>query len=244
MDGTKFESRLSALLASVWRRRLASGRELDSGERNISVLFADIRGFTTFSEGREPAEIFSAVNRYAQKVSKVVRQHGGRIVEFSGDGIMAVFGAPKEVRHKERAAVASGRMIVAAMNTDGALAHRLEDGPLPVGVGIATGTDFVGNIRVGDRAVWTAIGNTSNLAARLQCLSRDLDAAIVIDRATRDASEDAAAGFECHENVQIRGRRNTEDVYILPLACLDRRPLVTERSLSEATPRGFAEALA
>jgi class 3 adenylate cyclase len=78
---------------------------------------------------------------------------------------------------------------------------------LAVGVGVATGEAFVGNIQAVDRMIWTAIGNTVNLAARLESLTRDLDASLVIDAATRERAQPAAADFEKHPNVTIRGSR-------------------------------------
>ncbi len=139
--------------------------------------------------------------------------------------------APRELAHKERAAVEAGREIVAAV---GAL--RIEPAPqgreaaaqrvegershgagLSVGVGIATGEAFVGNIQAVDRMIWSAIGNTTNLAARLQSLTRDLDAALLIDHATWERAQPAAAGFEKRPDVPIRGRRATQDVYVLPM---------------------------
>ena len=95
-----------------------------------------------------------------------------------------------------------------------------QDAParLVVGIGVATGRAFVGNVQAVDRSIWTAIGDTVNLAARLQALSRDLGAAIVIDSTTWSRLEaDARARFVCHEGVHIRGRRQREDVYVVPL---------------------------
>jgi class 3 adenylate cyclase len=197
--------------------RVVSGQGLEAGECEISVLFVDIRGYTTYSEGRTAEEIFSTVNRYTETVSRVVRQHGGTIVEFNGDGMMTVFGAPEPLAEKERAAVEAGREIVAAVRSLALGGERLESRLLEVGVGVATGKAFVGNIQSVDRLIWSAIGNTTNLAARLQSLTRDLDAAMVIDAATWTAAGDAKADFERHEQTPIRGRRQTEDVYVLPL---------------------------
>jgi adenylate cyclase len=86
---------------------------------------------------------------------------------------------------------------------------------LSVGVGIATGAAFVGNIQAVDRMIWTAIGNTTNLAARLQSLTRTLNASLVIDHATWERAQPAAAGFERRPDVPIRGRRQTQDLYVL-----------------------------
>lgn len=208
---------LRRYVPGVVAARLESGSELEAAEREISVLFVDIRGYTTYSEGQTAEEIFSTVNRYTEAVSRVVRQHFGAIVEFNGDGLMAVFGAPETFAEKERAAVEAGREIVAAVRSLALGGMGPERRSLEVGVGIATGQAFVGNIQAVDRMIWAAIGNTTNLAARLQSLSRDLNASIVIDATTWRAASDVAADFERHEKIPIRGRRQTEDVYVLLL---------------------------
>jgi adenylate cyclase len=87
---------------------------------------------------------------------------------------------------------------------------------LAVGVGVATGSAFVGSIQAVDRMIWTALGNTTNLAARLQGLTRDLDAAMVIDLATWRAAGEPPE-FERREQVAIRGRSQREDLYVLSL---------------------------
>ena len=83
-----------------------------------------------------------------------------------------------------------------------------------MGVGVATGSAFVGSIQAVDRMIWTALGNTTNLAARLQGLTRDTDSAMVIDLATQRAAGDLASEFERREQVAIRGRSDREDVYL------------------------------
>jgi adenylate cyclase len=197
--------------------QVISGRDLDPREREVSVLFVDIRGYTSYAEEKSAAEVFSTVNRYTETVSRVVRAHGGTVVEFNGDGMMSVFGAPEPLADKEWSAVVTGREIVAAVRALALGATERAQQSLEVGVGIATGKAFVGNIRSADRLIWTAIGDTSNLAARLQGLTRELNAAILIDAATRRSAGDVAADFELRERVPIRGRRQTEDVYVLPL---------------------------
>jgi len=197
--------------------QLSSGAELTSGEREVSVLFVDIRGYTGFAESRAAEEIFSTVNRYTETVSHIVQKHGGSVVEFNGDGMMAVFGAPRELAHKERAAVEGGREIVEAVAALAVEGAQGEPTTLSVGVGIATGDAFVGNIQAVDRMIWSAIGNTTNLAARLQSLTRELDASVVIDAATWERAQSAAGDFDKRPGVVIRGRRETQDVYALPL---------------------------
>jgi len=153
------------------------------------------------------------VNRYTKCVSEIVRKHGGSVVEFNGDGMMALFGAPRAVAQKERSATLAGREVVAAV-----AALPVEgEGRLEVGVGVATGEAFVGNIQAADRLIWSALGNTTNLAARLQEMTRELAAAMVIDAVTWARAGDAAEAFRKYSATLIRGRRQTQDVYALPL---------------------------
>jgi class 3 adenylate cyclase len=140
-------------------------------------------------------------------VSTLVQESGGTVVEFNGDGLMAVFGAPESLSRKEQAAVEAARRIVDSMPAR-----------LSVGVGVATGTAFVGSIRASDRFIWTAVGSTTNLAARLQALTRELDAAIALDETTRKRARYVCADFVRHEEVAIRGRTGRFDVFALPLA--------------------------
>jgi class 3 adenylate cyclase len=216
-EGREMQESLRRYVPGAVAEQLSSGTELASGEREVSVLFVDIRGYTSFAESRRAEEIFSTVNRYTETVSQIVQKHAGSVVEFNGDGMMAVFGAPRDLAHKERAAVEAGCEIVAAV---GALPVEDASGGetrLSVGVGIATGEAFVGNIQAVDRMIWSAIGNTTNLAARLQSLTRDLDASLVIDAGTWERAQPAAADFEKRSEVPIRGRREAQDVYALPL---------------------------
>jgi class 3 adenylate cyclase len=193
---------------------IAQGRDLVSGEREVSVLFVDIRGYTAFSDGREASTIFSTVNRYTEAVSQVVRDAGGVVVEFNGDGMMAVFGAPVPLAHKESASLSAARRLV---NEVAGLPRGELTQPLSVGIGITTGLAFVGNIEAADRTIWTAIGSGVNLAARLQSLTRELNASILIDAVTHDRAGEAAAGLVPHRAVAIRGLKEPASVYALPL---------------------------
>lgn len=191
---------------------IASGGELEEGEREVSVLFVDVRGYTSFAESRAAPEIFDSVSRYTRSVSDVVLRHGGVVVEFNGDGMMAVFGAPRALARKEEAAVRAAREIVAEVGA-------LEVGGtrLSVGVGVASGPAFVGSVRAIDRNIWSALGNTTNLAARLEKLTRELDAAVAVDAATWLAAGPHGEDFRPCPGQRIRGRSEPVDVYVLPL---------------------------
>jgi class 3 adenylate cyclase len=212
---------------------LAEGAELETGEREVSVLFVDIRGYTAYSHGRDAREIFSTVNRYTEAVSSIVREEGGVVVEFNGDGMMAVFGAPRPLADKEAAAVRAGVRLATEVPSLAA-----EEGTLAVGVGVATGPAFVGNIEAVDRTIWSAIGNTTNLAARLQSLTRTVAAAVLLDERTWTRAGDHGRAFTRMDDVAIRGRAVPETLFALslPMAAMSPAPGAADRAVA-AVPR-------
>ncbi len=217
-EGRVMQESLRRYVPGAIADHLSMGRDLEASEREVSVLFVDIRGYTSISQSLEAGEIFSTVNRYTETVSRTVTTHGGSVVEFNGDGMMAVFGAPGELPNKEQCAVEASREIVARVAELEPAAPVAGAEKLSCGVGVATGPAFVGNIRAVDRYIWTAIGNTTNLAARLEAVTRDVDASIVIDAPTHGACGDAALGFSKKDAVSIRGRTEPQDLYVLPLS--------------------------
>ncbi|MEO2169641.1 MAG: adenylate/guanylate cyclase domain-containing protein [bacterium] len=192
------------------------GNELQATTREVSVLFVDLRGYTSLSESREAEQIFGAINRYTEAVSRSVRNHGGTVVEFNGDGMMAVFGAPDSLANKEAAALAAAREMAAKVPLLAGPGG--ESGDMRVGVGIATGDAFVGNIRAADRFIWSAIGNTTNLAARLEASTRELNVDVVIDELTWERAAHHATDFVEHPSMVVRGRANPLTVYALGMA--------------------------
>jgi class 3 adenylate cyclase len=186
--------------------RVRTGSGLEPAEREVTILFVDLRDYTRYADQRTAADVFAALNEHTERASAIVQACGGAVVEFHGDGMMAVFGAPEALERKELHAVEAGRRIVDSMP-----AH------LAVGVGIATGLAFVGSIRSVDRLIWTAVGSTTNLAARLQALTRELGAALAVDETTRERAGYVCSDFERHADVAIRGRSERQDVFALPL---------------------------
>jgi class 3 adenylate cyclase len=197
--------------------RLTRGQSVEGGERDVSVLFVDLRGFTTYCERQAVETAFSMTNLYTEAVSAVIQRHGGTVVEFLGDGLMAVFGAPEPLPDHADVAVRAAHELVAAVR-DLALGASDGEAPIAVGVGIASGPVFVGNIRTSERLVYTAIGDVVNLASRIQGLTRELGAAVAIDARTHHSAGESAARFDRHERVRIRGRVEPVDVYSLPLS--------------------------
>lgn len=194
--------------------QLASGEDIEGGERELSVLFTDVRGYSTYSEGKEAGAIFSVVNELTEAISGVIREHGGTVVEFLGDGVMAVFGAPKPDPEHARSAVEAGCAIVAEIDRK---ALGGGDRAISVGVGIATGRVFVGNVETKERLIYTAIGDTVNVASRLEGQTRTLDAAVVIDEPTFEQAGDATGGFAPRGAISVKGRAEQVPVFALPL---------------------------
>jgi class 3 adenylate cyclase len=206
-EARELQSALRRYVPGAVAEKVVRGEALAPGEREVSVLFVDIRGYTGLAEGLRPEDVFATLNEHTERVSRVVQENGGTVVEFNGDGMMVVFGAPEALTRKELHAVEAARRIVDSMPA-----------ALSVGVGVATGSAFVGSIRAADRFIWTAVGSTTNLASRLQSLTRELGAAIAIDEATHERAGYVCGDFVRHADLAIRGRTGRFDVFALPLA--------------------------
>jgi adenylate cyclase len=146
--------------------------ELGGENREVSVLFADLRGFTPLTEGMEPQQVIALLNECMEHLSQAVDAEGGVVDKFIGDEIMAVFGAPAtQADHAGRAvrAAVGMRTGIAVMN-----AKRAGRGlpPLAVGIGIASGVAVAGNMGSTDRLNYTVLGRIVNLAARLTDLAK------------------------------------------------------------------------
>src|SRR6202007_3258114 len=158
--------------AADGRRRvdLAQG-----SEREIAVLFADIRGFTALAEGRLPYDVAFVLNRYFAAMGRAVEAAGGRVDKFIGDGVMALFGIETGSEAGCRQALAAARLMserLAELNA----ALRVElDRPLRIGIGIHCGPVIVGEMGYGSAAAITAIGDAVNIASRLEELTKEYE---------------------------------------------------------------------
>jgi class 3 adenylate cyclase len=209
----QMNERLRRYVPGAIAEELERGGALAPGEREVTVLFVDVRGYSSFAEPLAPAQIFEAVSAYTRAVSEEIRAAKGTVVEFNGDGMMAVFGAPEALTDKEHAAL---RAALAIRRRVRALRFGPDARGLDVGIGVASGPAYVGSIQAVDRAIWSALGNTTNLAARLQGLTRDEGASVAVDEATIRGAGDAADAFRSIGIVPIRGRRPIE-VFTLAL---------------------------
>lgn len=168
---------------------------LGGANQTVTVLFADIRGFTAFSEAEKPERVVSLLNRYFSAMTELIFEHGGTLDKYLGDGLMAIFGAPTASEHDADNAVKTAIAMqnrLAPLNTELKMEGLAE---ISIGIGLHTGVATIGYIGSEQRSEYTAIGDTVNLASRLE--SSASGGQILISEAT---------GKACTESFKIRKR--------------------------------------
>ncbi len=185
----------------------------------VTVLFSDIRSFTTLSEKLAPDEVVDMLNNYYTRVCEPILEQGGMVDKFIGDAVMALFGAPLTLADQaRRALIASVSMVDIAADFREWVKDRFPGRDLPefrIGIGLHTGEAVIGNIGSPKKMAYTAIGDTVNVASRLESMCKKLGWTIVASRETAmEAGQDAAVGRS--EMVTPTGRaENIEVVEIL-----------------------------
>lgn len=183
---------------------------------NVSILFSDIRNFTTISEKLSAHEVVEMLNTYFEKACAAVLDEGGTIDKFIGDAIMVQFGSPvRYPDHALRAVRAALVMNQAATDFQGWMAHRFAGRDLPpfqIGIGIHSGVAVIGNIGSSQRIEYTAIGDTVNTASRLEGLTKEMGCSLVISQETLTATQGQVLTGK-HESMQVKGRKQAVDVY-------------------------------
>jgi adenylate cyclase len=160
--------------------------ELGGEQHQLSVLFCDIRGFTSWSEDKGATEVITELNVLLTELSASVMGTGGTLDKFTGDGLMAFWGAPVPVEdHASRACRAALDMLT---RLDAVNQRRSEEGQVPfrIGVAVHSGNAVVGNVGHERRLDYTAIGDTVNTTARLEASTKDLGAVLLVSRETID----------------------------------------------------------
>lgn len=185
------------------------------GERkDITVLFSDIRGFTSMSESMQPEEVVGVLNDYLTTMTDIILAHGGTIDKFIGDAIMAVFGAPIHYAdHTLRAARAALKMRDALKELWSKWTEEHKH-TFDIGIGISTGEAIVGNIGSVRRTEYTAIGDIVNLGARIEPLNKEFNTHILISEAVYERIKDAVIASDIGQ-VKVRGRKQEVRLYEL-----------------------------
>ncbi len=195
------------LLREILAGRVHSG--LGGELRIVAVLFADMRGFTSTSAAMAPAQVIELLNRYFERAAAAIHAEGGMLNSIMGDGLMAIFGAPKAMANPSAAAFAAARRMLdmlPALNAELAAEGRPQ---IAIGIGINVGEAVVGHVGSSARHDYSAIGDTTNTAARLEQLTKELGVPLVCSRAVAEAVG-FPAGLTSLGEQSIRGRANME----------------------------------
>jgi class 3 adenylate cyclase len=213
--------------------------------RTVSVLFSDLEGFSTLSERRQPEEVLACLNDYFEVLCGAVFEAGGTVNELLGDGVLASFGAP--IAHADHAARACRAALLASERL-AALAdawHAQGRPPLHWRIGIHTGEVVVGEMGTEERTKYGVIGDTVNLASRLEGANKTLGTVILVSQSTRDAAGDAFA-FREIATIRVAGRAQPLRVFE-PFAPSDARLALRDRyeaALAAVRARDFTGAAA
>jgi adenylate cyclase len=206
------ESVVSEVLAA------ADGARLGGVRVEVTVLFSDLRGFTTFSEQREPDETIAILNRYLTEMTDAILEFGGTLVSYMGDGIMAVFGAPiEQPDHADRALAAARAMLAhlevfnAWLTSDGATEG------FKMGIGLNTGPVMAGNVGSERRLEYTTIGDTTNTASRLEGMTKGTPHQLYLAASTVQALAEVPDDLVQVAEMEVRGREGRVTVWALEL---------------------------
>jgi adenylate cyclase len=178
---------------------------LHGRRRHITVLFADIRGFTSISEHIAPEQVVSFLSDYLAQATQIIFKHGGTVDKFMGDAIMALFGAPKSSGDDALRAVRAGLEMIAMVEALGPIWTPILGRPLQVGVGINSGEAVVGSIGSEIRSDFTAIGDAVNVASRLEGLTKALGISLLISEYTAAELKDQLP-LQPLQRVRVVGR--------------------------------------
>ena len=203
-----FRPYLPSVVAQRIRRREPAAAALGGVEREVSVLFADLAGFTSFSEQRSPTEVIGMLNEYWAGVVPVIAAAGGVIEHFAGDGVMAVFNAGGDQLDHARRAARAGLAIIEAGRP---LAAAHANWPM-FRIGVNTGPAVVGNVGAIGRQSFAVIGDTTNTAARL--MSAGDPGQVIVARATWNALDGTGRG-RALGLIRVKGKSAAVDAWVL-----------------------------
>ena len=209
---------IAALLASGDTARLRQG-----WERPIGVLIADIRGFTRHAERLDPATLSTFLGDFRRLVSETAKAHGGVVDKFVGDNALIVMGVPEARADDAARAIACARDLLAKIGAwnAGPTPPPLADAPLRVGIGAHFGPAFVGAVGTDERLEFTVLGDTVNVASRLEQLTRETNGGLIASATLLAAADEgpgsgtAAGGhWQARDSSMLRGRREPLEIFL------------------------------
>jgi adenylate cyclase len=186
---------------------LAEGTSLAGEEVEVTVMFLDIRDFTGFAERAPAPVVVASLNRLFDRIVPIINAHGGHVDKFIGDGLLAVFGAPRRQPSHADAALA------AALEIDRALCSESTADSLQVGIGLNSGTVVAGNVGGAGRFEFTVIGDAVNVAARAESATRQTGDAILLAQHTKDLLRTTKVPLVEREHVTLKGKTEPVALY-------------------------------
>jgi adenylate cyclase len=188
---------------------------MEGSERQVTVVFIDLRGSTTLSETRLPYDVLFILNQFFDEMSKALTATGGHYSNFTGDGLMAIYGleVPDPRRSALQALRGAREMLMRLDKVNARLKADLKD-PLRIGIGIHFGEAIVGAMGPPRSQIVTAIGDTVNTTARLEGLTKDYSCSIVLSQAAADAAGLKLTGQSLH-TATVKGRVGSIGFYAL-----------------------------
>lgn len=185
-------------------------------ERTLAVMFVDLRGFTGFAERRLPYDVVFVLNRYFACAGEAIEGAGGRVDKFIGDGVMALFGLESDPATAARQSLEAARGVARALEELNQSLGVDADPPLRLGIGLHLGPAIVGALGHGRSSSLTAIGDTVNTASRLEGLSKDHGAQLVVSRPLLELLPDEPGLQGRWVREPIRGRQEPLEVFVVP----------------------------
>lgn len=185
-------------------------------KREVAILFSDIRSFTSISERNKPETIVAFLNRYFTIMVNIIKKHGGTIDKFIGDAIMALFGAPVSYEDNARRAAAAAYEMRQALSS-----VELGDLVMPegmkfnIGIGIHYGDVTVGSIGSNDKTDYTVIGDSVNLASRLEGLTKVYGSMILVSESVKNDCKDNEFIFRYLDDVKVKGKAKAVPIYAI-----------------------------
>ena len=189
-----------------------SGFSLGGKRVHASVMFSDIRGFTALVESQPPEETIELLNAYYALMFDAISSHGGVVNQMIGDGLMALFGAPLPLDDCAGSAVAAAMEMIDLIEQFNLERSAAQKPTIRIGIGVATGEVVAGYTGTQKRATYTCIGDTVNLAARLEAHTKSVQRTILIDAVTRH-SLGAGVQLIALGDVQFKGKAGAAPVY-------------------------------